>query len=87
MGTVLLLRRLLMDHMEEQLSLLAQEYDNLNSSSSKCYYIRMLQTLEFARSYYSCEDIKGVYLENERDAGTARYCVIYVHTPCTYVIH
>ena len=28
--------------------------------------------MEFAKQYYGCDDIQGVYLENEGGSGTAR---------------
>ena len=28
--------------------------------------------MEFAREYYDCDDIQGVYLENEGGSGTTR---------------
>ena len=28
--------------------------------------------MEFAKQYYDCDDIQGVYLENEGGSGTAR---------------
>ena len=31
-----------------------------------------LQTVEFAKQYYGCNDIEGVYLENEGGFGTVR---------------
>ena len=30
------------------------------------------QTVALARKYYACDDIEGVYLENEGGLGTAR---------------
>ena len=30
------------------------------------------KTLALAREYYGCDDIQGVYLENEGGSGTAR---------------
>ena len=38
-------------------------------------YCITLQTTNVTRSYYSCEDIEGVYLENEGGSGTLKYCV------------
>ena len=32
----------------------------------------ILQTVAFARQYYGCDDIQGVYLENQGGFGTAR---------------
>ena len=31
-----------------------------------------LQTVEYAKKYYGCDDIEGVYLENQGGSGTAR---------------
>ena len=35
--------------------------------------ICFFQTVELAKSYYSCESIEGVSLENEGGGGTARW--------------
>ena len=35
------------------------------------------KTLALAREYYGCDDIQGVYLENEGGSGTARLDKIY----------
>ena len=32
-----------------------------------------IQTIALAREYYGCDDIQGVYLENEGGSGTARF--------------
>ena len=37
-----------------------------------CFVYLHMQTVEFARQYYACDDIQGVYLENEGGSGTAR---------------
>ena len=38
------------------------------------------QTMALAREYYGCDDIQGVYLENEGGSGTARLDKIPVFT-------
>ena len=35
--------------------------------------VYLLQTVAFARQYYACDDIQGVYLENQGGSGTARF--------------
>ena len=40
----------------------------------------ILQTVALAREYYGCDDIEGVYLENEGGSGTARLDKILLFT-------
>ena len=35
--------------------------------------------MELARQHYGCDDIQGVYLENEGGSGTARLGVMFLH--------
>ena len=41
--------------------------------------------MALAREYYGCDDIEGVYLENEGGSGTVRLDKILVFT--TYIMH
>ena len=36
--------------------------------------------MELARQHYGCDDIQGVYLENEGGSGTARLGEMLLHT-------
>ena len=62
-----------MDHMDDMAYLKAQRFD-FQHHNIKINVL--IQAVEVAKSYYSCNDIEGVALENEGTSSVATYVPI-----------
>ena len=74
MTTVLLIIQegLSLAHTDQPVHSQVQRYPNSYIRKPSPFNVLPFQTLALARSYYSCDSIEGVYLENQGGSGTAR---------------